>query len=146
MPLTTYALNTNIDANDIEEDFVDALDNDNAISEVTTNSNVTVALPTTVRLNIDYKLIPNLYVNLDLNQTLVKRNNPFNNNGLNHITLSPRFETRIFSAYLPITLSSLGRTSIGAGLKLGPLIVGSGSILSNLSNDNAQTFLSLIHI
>lgn len=134
--LTRYTVNGSVNADEVEEDFIDALENN--FSNTSTSGNVRVALPTSLRLNIDYKLIPLVYANLDVTQTLVKEDAPYNNNRLNMITFTPRFETRIISAYLPISYSPLGKTTIGAGLKLGPLIIGSSSILSNLMSDNPQ--------
>jgi len=133
---TKYDLNGTVDADEVEDDFVDALDNN--FSSTNTLGDVRIALPTSLRLNIDYKLLPLVYANLDITQTVVKKNAPYNNNRLNLITFTPRFETRIISAYLPISYSPLGKTAIGAGLKLGPLIVGSGSLLSNLISDSPQ--------
>ncbi|MCL6265076.1 DUF5723 family protein [Flagellimonas myxillae] len=135
--LTNYNVNGGVNADEIEEDFIDALDNN--FTSTSAAGDVTVALPTTLRVNIDYKIIPLVYANLDIHQTLVKKEGPYNNNGLNQITLTPRFETRAISIYLPVTYSALGSTSLGAGFKLGPVIIGSGSILSNLLTESAQT-------
>ena len=133
---STYQLNGAVDAKEIEEDFVAALDNN--FTEASSLGDVTVALPTSLKINIDYKVIPSVYLNLDVNQMLIKKEGLYNNNHLNQLTFTPRFETRIVSVYIPISYSALGKTSIGAGLKLGPLIVGSGSLVSNLMSDNPQ--------
>jgi hypothetical protein len=133
---TEYTVNGTVSADDAEADFVDALENN--FTEITTVGDVKVALPTSLKVNIDYKVVPKIYVNLDINQTLVKKDSPFNNNRLNLMTLTPRLETRFFSAYLPFSYSQLGKTAIGAGIKLGPLIIGSGSIISNLISDDVQ--------
>ncbi len=135
--LTNYDVNGSVNADEAEEDFIDALENNFAGDSIT--GDVTVALPTRLRVNIDYKIIPKVYANVDINQTLIEEDSPYNNNGLNRITFTPRFETRIFSAYLPVTYSALGRTSIGAGFKFGPAFIGSGSIISNVVSDTAQT-------
>lgn len=133
---TNYTLNGDLSAAAVEEDFVDALEN--SFTEIATEGDVAVVLPTSLKVNIDYKLLPLVYLNLDLTQTLVKKDSPFNNNRLNQISLTPRFETRAISAYLPFSYSQLGQTTIGAGLKLGPLIIGSSSIISNLIADQVQ--------
>ena len=68
----------------------------------------------------------------------VKKDKFYNNNRLNLVTLTPRYESRFLGAYLPISYSSLGNTAFGFGLRLGPLIVGSGTIISNLTSKKAQ--------
>lgn len=134
--LTRYTPNRPIDVNNLNGNLQEVLDTN--FSPTSTTVNATVALPTSLRINVDYKIIPWVYANLDINQALVKTDGLYNTNGLNHFTFTPRFETRVFSAYLPVTYSELGGTSIGAGVKLGPLIIGSGSILSNLISDKTQ--------
>jgi hypothetical protein len=134
--LDRYTIAGSVDANEVEADFIDALDNN--FNKVSPKGNVTVALPTSLNLNLDYQVVWNVYANLDINQTLVKRDGLFNNNRLNQITFTPRFETRVISAYLPISYSALGKTAVGAGLKLGPFFVGSGSIISNITSNNPQ--------
>lgn len=135
--LDSYAINGSVNADEIENDFIEALENN--FPKVSPAGDVTVALPTSLKLNIDYEVVRNIYANLDINQTMVKKGDLFNNNRLNFITFTPRFETRIISAYLPISYSALGKTTIGAGLKLGPVFIGSSSILSNLISDKTQT-------
>ena len=134
--MENYAVNGPVNADEVEADFKQALDNN--FTKNAADGDVTIALPTSLKLNIDYQVANRIYANLDINQTVVKKEGLFNNNRLNLITFTPRFETRIISAYLPISYSPLGKTSIGAGLKLGPLFIGSGSILSNLMSDNTQ--------
>lgn len=136
LTLQRFTMDGTVNADEAEEGFVEALENNFTQQEIP--GQVKMALPTSLNLNIDYKVVPLVFVNLNLNQTLVKRNDPYNNNQINQIALIPRFETRLLSAYLPITYSKIGGTSIGAGFKLGPMIVGSSSIISNLLNDKAQ--------
>lgn len=134
--VTQYLVNGTVSADEIESDFEDALDNN--FTETTTTDDIKISLPTSLNLTIDYKISSRLYANLNVNQTLVKQEDSYNNNRLNLITLTPRFESRFFSAYLPISHSPLGATVVGAGIKFGPIIIGSGSILSNLLADNPQ--------
>ncbi|TDT46500.1 hypothetical protein CLV90_0553 [Maribacter spongiicola] len=137
--ITDYTINANLDARDLEDDFIEELDNNS--TETTTTADIKISLPTSMRLNIDYNIHNKFYINLDLNQGLVSKDNFFNNNRLNLITLTPRFETRVFGAYLPISHSSLSKTNLGLGLRIGPLFLGSGTLFSNLSKKaNAANF------
>lgn len=134
--LESYSLNSNLDANEAEEDIIDAIKNN--FSSTNALGDVTVSLPTSLRINLDYKFTNSIYLNLDVNQTLVKKENYFNNNRLNLISLTPRFERKKIGFYLPVSYSHLGKLGVGTGLKIGPLILGSGSILTNLFSRNTQ--------
>ena len=134
--LSRFDLNGSVNADALESDFQQALRNNFQEQEIP--GEVRVSLPTSMNLNIDYKIIPKVFANLNVNQTLVKKDSPFNNNRLNQITFTPRFESRTFSVYLPIANSELAGTTIGAGLKIGPSIIGSSTVLSNLISEEAR--------
>ena len=134
--LTEYNLSGTVNADEVEEDFINALDDN--FNSTTTLGDVTIATPTTLQLNIDYNILYKVYASLTYNQSILKKNQPYDNNRINLFTLTPRYESRVVGAYLPISYSKLGATTIGFGLRIGPFIIGSGSILSNLISDNAQ--------
>ncbi|HAF75829.1 MAG TPA: hypothetical protein DCG42_00780 [Maribacter sp.] len=129
--ITDYIINGNVSAQELEEDFIETLDNN--ASQNKYNESFKVSLPTSMHLNIDYNLHNKFYLNLNVNQNLVEKNAYFNNNRINLITFTPRYETRIFGAYLPVSTGNLGKTALGAGIRLGPLFVGSSTIFSNIS-------------
>lgn len=143
--VTNYTVNTDVNAQALEDDFIEALDN--STTQNTTNESIKVSLPTSIHLNIDYNLYKKFYLNLDINNGLVSKDAFFNNNRLNLITLTPRYESRVFGAYLPISTSSLGKTTLGAGIRFGPLFFGSGTLFSNLSEkSNAANFFAGLKI
>ncbi len=98
-----------------------------------------VSLPTTLQLTADYHVISGLYVNvagqIALNNNKTKA---FNNKVYNSFTATPRFETKRFGFYLPLNYNQLSRFNAGASLRVGPLFVGSGSILTALMSDSKQ--------
>jgi outer membrane protein OmpA-like peptidoglycan-associated protein len=62
-----------------------------------------------------------------------------NGNGIaNRVSLSPRYESRWFSFYLPVTWMEYSGTQVGSGLRVGTFFVGSGSILSNLVSKESK--------
>lgn len=130
--VSNYSVNADLNSQNLEDDFIETLDNNS--TKTTTSESINISLPTSMHLTIDYNLHNKFYVNLDINQGLVSKDAFFNNNRLNLITLTPRYETRVFGAYLPISTSSLGKTMLGAGIRFGPLFLGSGTLFSNLSN------------
>lgn len=133
---TVYTLNGTVNANDVEENFINVLDNN--FSATSTDGDAIIALPTSLNFSLDYNLTHRVYIGLNYNQTLLKKNSFYNNNRLNLLTVTPRFETKFFSAYVPIGYSKLGKTAIGFGLRMGSFMIGSSSIISNLISDKAQ--------
>ena len=97
-----------------------------------------VDLPTALHANIDWSLSPKWYLNingdLSLNSNTMERVNTIPN----EIMLTPRFETKWFSFYVPVRYTENIGTQWGAGFRLGPLYAGSGSILSFLTADTVQ--------
>lgn len=136
--ITDYGVNANLDAQEVENDFITALE-DNS----TTNSqlqDVSFTLPTSLHLNLDYSFTPKLYLNLNISQGLVAEDEFYANSRLNRITLTPRYESRFLGVHLPISHSELSNTAVGFGLRVGWFTFGSGSLLSNLIGDSAQVF------
>lgn len=134
--ITDYTINANVNAQELEADFIGVIED--SATATTMQQDVKWSLPTTLQLNLDYSFTSKLYVNLNVGQGLVNKNEFFNNNRLNLITLTPRFESRVFGAYLPISHSRLSNTAIGLGFRLGPLTLGSSSVLSNLMGSKSQ--------
>ncbi len=98
-----------------------------------------VSLPSALHLTADFHVISGLYINvasqIALNSNKTKA---FNNKVYNSFSATPRFETKRFGVYLPISYNRLSRFNAGASLRLGPLFVGSGSILSALMSHSKQ--------
>ena len=61
----------------------------------------------------------------------------------NSVTITPRLEGKGFGLFSPINSNSLTKTNIGAGLRFGPLTVGSGSAISALTGSSKQADLYL---
>jgi hypothetical protein len=133
---TTYNIDGALNGSAMEDDLEQALEDN--FNGITTNSDTKVLLPTSLQINADYKIAKRFYASLNYNQALHGKDEPYSNNGLNLITLAPRFETRYFSLHMPFGYSKLGETSFGLGLRMGPLTLGSGTILSNLLSDKSN--------
>ncbi|WP_044632465.1 DUF5723 family protein [Neotamlana sedimentorum] len=137
--LTTYNMNATVDASslDEEEDIEEFLEENYTGTESIVNQKV--KLPTAFHLLIDYHLTGKLFVSLQGNMSLVKENSMYANSIINSATISPRLETKWFSVSSPISMRQHGEYAWGAGLRLGPLMVGSGSIISNLISESTKT-------
>lgn len=137
--ITTYDMNATVDAStlDEEEDIEEFLEENYTGTESIVNQKV--KLPTAFHLLIDYHLAGKLYVSVQGNMSLVKENSMYANSIINTATIAPRLETKWISVYSPISMRQHGEYAWGAGLRLGPLMVGSGSIISNLISESTKT-------
>ena len=131
------------DLNDVDiDDYKDFFDSkpqyftaDNSNSESTYN----VSLPSTLQLDLDYHLHRGWYVSLASQVSLINSaNKPFNSSYYNGLTLTPRYEGKGIGLYVPISYSSLTHFNAGASLRLGPLFVGSGSLLTAMLSNSKQ--------
>ena len=102
-----------------------------------TGTQFSVWLPAAISLQADLALTKTLFVNatavrrIRLNGAAVERSNI--------LSLTPRFETRWFAAFVPITLFNDRDLRMGAALRLGPLTVGSDNILSMIQTQSTFT-------
>ena len=127
-----------------EDDFSDADDIDAFLEEQfgvetsTDRGGYKVSLPTALHINADWSFTKHLYANLNTDLSLVAKNKATANRVFNTVSLTPRFESRWFSFYLPLTVVQHSGFQAGAGLRFGPLYLGSGSVITALTSDNTQ--------
>lgn len=135
--VTLYDMNASVSTATFEDDVQEFLDNNyNATAQ---NQNITMQLPTALHLLIDYRLTKKWLISAQADLSMVATNEQFNNTISNMVTLMPRFESKWLSIFAPLSLRQYGGFTAGAGLRFGPLSVGSGSILSNLLSDSTQS-------
>ncbi len=102
---------------------------------VSTNS-AKVGMPTAFHFNADWNFNGRFYLNLDTNFDMSKKT------GMsieNTYSLTPRYETTWFSAYLPIGIREYSGFNAGLGLRAGPFYIGSGSVLSDLISKKSKS-------
>ncbi|MGZ5135025.1 MAG: hypothetical protein ACXWCG_07740, partial [Flavitalea sp.] len=82
--------------------------------------------PTRLVINVDRPITDNFYINgeLSLNFFSTQNKNTHHTREMNLITVTPRWETSFFGAYLPVQLNTQGQLWIGSALKAGPLLIG----------------------
>jgi hypothetical protein len=106
-----------------------------------------IGLPTTLNLFADYSFNQRFHVALQGSFSLKDEISLVSNSMNNSFAVTPRFETKWISIYSPLGIREYDSSVIwGLGLRLGPLIVGSGSILSNYisnSSNSADVYLAL---
>jgi len=69
---------------------------------------------------------------------LLETNKLGNNYYTSTYIVSPRYEKKWFSLFVPFSLNSLNEFNWGVGVKCGPLFAGSGSVISNLIKDRVH--------
>ncbi|SHG37074.1 Thrombospondin type 3 repeat-containing protein [Flavobacterium fluvii] len=105
---------------------------------VTTFEDQNVNLPTALHIDADWNMYKKFYLNFNGNLSLVDKA------GLNQMSsadtwiLTPRYETRWFTATLPINYMEYSGTQVGAGLRFGPVFVGSSSVITNVFSKESK--------
>ncbi|WP_422105372.1 DUF5723 family protein [Winogradskyella sp.] len=135
--ITSYNLNASVSTGTIEEDIQEFLDNN--YDSTADDQNTKIQLPTALRLLVDWRFARTLFISVQSDFSLVKRRIERSNTVTNVLTLSPRLETKWWSVYLPISLRQNEDIMVGTGFRLGPLSVGSGSIISNFISSRTRT-------
>ncbi len=104
-----------------------------------TGADYKVKLPTMLNLDVDYNILKNLYINAAAHVNLVNADKDFfNGNYFNSFSVTPRYEIKKLGVFVPINYSELTSFNAGVAVKLGPVYVGSGSVLTALFNSSKQ--------
>jgi outer membrane protein OmpA-like peptidoglycan-associated protein len=109
------------------------------ITAISGQATATVKLPTAVHLNADYNIYKRLFVDADILVNMLAAANPVSPNYITTFTVTPRLEKKWVSIYSPVSYNVQGQVNWGAGLRFGPLFVGSGTIVSSLFKQRLQT-------
>lgn len=115
-----YVLDTNFDGDSRPED-------------------ATIGLPSALHALLDVRLTGKLYFSGLLTTSARASDATRSNRVPTSLTVAPRIEGRGFGLSLPYTLRPDGDNHLGAGLRLGILTVGSGSLVSHFLGDGNST-------
>lgn len=134
----TYNLNGRVTQNDIEnaDDIFEFFDAN--YTKVSSKRGIKANLPTALHTNFDWNIDNKFYLNLSGDFGLVNADKINATTIANSVTFTPRYETRQFSFYLPVTWMEYSGTQVGTGFRAGPLFVGSGSLISNLFSNSSK--------
>ncbi|PTD15140.1 DUF5723 family protein [Flavobacterium columnare] len=97
-----------------------------------------VMLPTALHANIDWNFFRKFYLNVNGDFNLNDRKALNTLSIANSYMLTPRYETKWFSIAVPVNYLEYRGLNVGTSLRLGPLFLGSGSILSNLVSSESK--------
>ncbi len=102
-----------------------------SLTSVFTNSaaitnNFSITNPTRLIINVDRNFGNNLYINGELSMNFFSTSSytKYRTRELNLLTITPRWETIGWGAYLPVQYNTQGQLWVGAAVKLGPLVLG----------------------
>ena len=127
---------TKLQGGDIDA-IIASIKANNVATELPTDSNIIVNLPMAYNFQADINVWKPFFVTFNLNRRATNSENSRSMQALNYLTITPRIASRFIEVYVPFTFAEVQGTTIGAGLKLGPLYVGSSSLVSALaSNEN----------
>ncbi|WP_130733569.1 DUF5723 family protein [Flavobacterium sp. J27] len=112
-----YAINDNFDA---------------YYTRISESKSFKVSLPTALHLNADWNVYQKYYFNLNTDFNLNKQTKPNANYIKNTISMTPRYESKWLSIYLPFSIVEDTGFLSGFGFRAGPLTVGSGSVFNGL--------------
>lgn len=101
-------------------------------------TSISSSLPASLRLNADVRVTGPIFVDLSANFNLTNTSKPYNSSYASGFVITPRVEWKYVGLYLPVS-SAIGMgTNVGTAFRLGPLFVGSRSIISNLLSSKAR--------
>ncbi|ASZ13556.1 hypothetical protein KTO58_06380 [Chitinophaga pendula] len=112
-----------------------------------TDDNFYMNLPTALNLMADYNIDGRFFVSANAVVALTAGEKDDNKTyAMTQIQITPRYERRYFGAYMPIQVNRFGQADVGAVFRVGPLVLGSASLFSNLFRkhvDHADAFVAL---
>ncbi|MEZ4978091.1 MAG: DUF5723 family protein [Chitinophagales bacterium] len=88
-----------------------------------------VALPMKINAYVDYRIWKGFYANFTASIAPGFKRNPEKTRGISEFSITPRFEHKWFSFYLPVSVNTHGNPHLGTGLRVGPLALGTNDIL-----------------
>ena len=99
-----------------------------------------VYTPARIVVNVDRPLVDNFSINanLSLNLPVPDGKKSFAVRDMNLLTVTPRWETRRFGAYMPVMLNRYGKCWVGGAFKAGPLLFGVHNFMTVLSKNKMQ--------
>lgn len=119
-----------------QESFEDKLDN--LYTRISTDGVTKVKLPTALHITADYNLDTQFFVNLRTDLSLRKATEINTNKIDNVVVVTPRFERKWFSFFMPLSVMQYSGFNAGFGFRAGPLFVGSSTVLTNLISSKSK--------
>jgi hypothetical protein len=138
--ITDGVLESKFDSIGSVADFTDSLE---TISKAFTSlsGDFNVYQPTRLMINVDHHLANDFFISAELSiplLSLVPKQLVYQRD-MNLIAVTPRWETKSFGGYLPVTVNTKGQCWIGAAFKAGPVLLGTHNLGTLFSKSKTQT-------
>ncbi|MFB6457318.1 DUF5723 family protein [Chitinophaga sp. Hz27] len=105
----------------------------NVFTPIPSDPHFKMSLPTMLHLTGDYNINDKFFVAANADISLnAGPNNIYKTYGMTQVMVTPRYDAEYFGAYMPIVINHNGQADMGAGFRVGPLILGSYSLFTNL--------------
>lgn len=135
----SYDLNGTFTQDDFDgyDNFDDFMKNE--FTPTIVNGSVRSYLPTALHADIDWNIHNKFYLNANGDLGIVSKTKLNQNSIANRVSLTPRYESKWFSFYVPVSYMDYSKqTQVGVGLRTGIFFIGSGSAISNIISDNSR--------
>lgn len=134
-----YDMDATISAEEFEDkDFEEVLEDNFTGTEIPFDAKM--KLPTSLQLFADYSVTERFHVSAQAGFALGKDGDIPVSRVINTASVTPRFEMKWLSMYSPLSWRQYDESlSWGLGLRMGPVMVGSGSVLTNLLSQKSRT-------
>ncbi|PWB23462.1 OmpA family protein [Flavobacterium sp. HTF] len=107
-------------------------------TKTSTSKGAKTNLPTALHADVDWNMYRKFYLNLNGDINMVSANK-INGYGIaDRVSLTPRYESRWFSYYMPLTWMEYSGMQVGSGIRVGVFFIGSGSVVSNLVSKESK--------
>ncbi len=135
----TYDMNATIPGQEfVEKDFQEVLEDNFLATEQPFEGKL--GLPASLQIFLDYGINHRLYISAQAGMALSKDGDIPVSRVINTATVTPRLEMRWLSIYSPISWRQYDAIpSWGLGVRVGPVLLGSGSILTNALSKKTRT-------
>jgi len=97
-----------------------------------------ISLPTALNAFIDYNVNDQLFVAAETSLSMISNKTEKANRINSYFAITPRFEGKTFGVYSPIGIYQYSGLNWGIGGKLGPVHIGSSTILTNLISSSSR--------
>ena len=136
--LDTYDINGTVTQQMIEDadNLYDFL-RDN-YTPISTSKGGKTNLPTALHADVDWNIHNKFYLNLNGDINMVNKTKLNGTSIADRVSLTPRYESRWFSFYVPMTWMEYSGMQVGSGLRVGAFFIGSGSVVTNLVSKESK--------
>lgn len=106
-------------------------------TEIPTEDKFRMNTPAALNITADYNIDGRFFINAGGRLALnAAKYDPSKTYMISYFQVTPRYDARYIGGYLPLTVNRNGQVDAGLGLRLGPLVIGSSTMLSNLFQKN----------